>query len=74
MHARDWAYLGFIRVGLVRDNSISAVFLLITDFQTVIHWAKAMLSELSLRFGSGGSVSLRGFREEFRRSLVRLLV
>ena len=33
-----------------------------------------MLSELSLRFGGGGSVSLHGFREEFRRRLVRLLV
>jgi len=50
-----YLYLWLIRRCLIRVNFILALLLFITDFQSVIHWAEASLSELSPEFASGGS-------------------
>src|SRR6266481_9960699 len=73
---RGYLYLWLIRRRLIRLNSISALLLFITDFQSVIHWAKASFSEPSPKFASGGSDSSDcvGLREGLRERLVRVLV
>src|SRR5258708_3805904 len=72
---RGYLYLWLIRRRLIRLNSISALLLFITDFQSVIHWAKASFSELSPKFASGGSDSSDcvGLREGLRLRLGRVL-